>query len=143
MGQSENKKRRPLDVAANIAVAIVLLFSVITTVGALMKVGTPSAAGIAGGLGGLTGVVFGAILVCYAVVIARAPSMLRWGYALVLAVLFFFAFKASLAGGTAEQHTASAGSAVVGLLVVAALICGPLVWYRVRMPKKKAVAAES
>jgi hypothetical protein len=140
MNQSVDKKR-PIDKAANIAVAVVLVLSVINLIGALSKVGGATSTGVSGLGAVVSGVMFCIILACYAIVIARAPGKGRWAYFVLLGGLFAFAYASALSGGTTDQHAMSNGAASAGLVVVTGLICLPLVYMRLRTPKKAAVEA--
>jgi uncharacterized BrkB/YihY/UPF0761 family membrane protein len=125
---------RRLDVVANVLVALVVLYSVISTIVAISS--SDSQAQQRAGSGGhfFGGLVIAVVLLAYLVVIKRAPSMLRWVFFGILTIVFVFAFGSILSGGAGTADNAKAPSAG-GAIFAAAFICLPLVYMRLHKPK--------
>src|SRR6476660_6687114 len=90
MSSNQSKgDKRAFDILANVAVAVTLILSAVLAVVALpSRQNDASIAGIysIGTVGSL--VIIAAILVCYSVVVLRAPSGGRWAFVAILAACF-------------------------------------------------------
>lgn len=123
-----------LSAASGVAVAAVLVYTVMAVVMSIIDRRTTSS----GDLGLTTGLVFALILGAYLLVILRAPSGGRWVFFALLALMLGMAFSTALGASHADnERVVTSQPSIAGLLVVSALIVLPLLYMRLRLPKAK------
>ncbi len=137
----DQSKNGSSSMLANIAVAVTLVLSAVILIGALSHQDNLTFAGIYSIGVTASAMILAGIVLCYIVLIARAPSRGRWAYLVILAAAFGLGFMTAAPGGMPEQHALTGSTGVISLLIAVGFICVPAVYFRLRAPK--AVAAES
>lgn len=136
---------RTLDIASALGVAVILVYTVLNLVMLLGGFGQRTTS--SSGVGVASGIVFAVILAAYLMVVMRAPNGPRWAYfgflAVVLGVSFATALNMSSDAQAGQQTSNAGGTSIGGFLVVSAMICGPLLYMRLRLPRIKTKALQS